>query len=245
MKFLLTFIFVVIYGGICAQGFVSKQKKYARVRDAFKEKEGFVDSLFAEKGIINTYIAVRALKKERRFEIWAKNKSDTAYQHIITYDFCSSSGNLGPKRREGDLQIPEGFYHINHFNPYSNFHLSLGINYPNTSDDILSHPKSPGGNIYLHGACVTIGCIPITDDKIKEFYVMAVKAKGNGQKRIPVMIFPSKLNPFSWELLQEMYENRSDLLDLWENLKEGYEYFDNKRMMPKFTVDQEGRYLFE
>jgi len=44
-----------------------------------------------------------------------------------------ASGKLGPKRQQGDMQIPEGFYHISGFNPASNFYLSLRINYPNPS----------------------------------------------------------------------------------------------------------------
>ena len=101
-------------------------------------------------------------------EVWIKEASKDYYVLLNTYDFCTTSGTLGPKRKEGDLQIPEGIYTINHFNPQSNFYLSLGINYPNASDKILSDPVHPGGDIYLHGNCVTIGCIPLTDDKIKE-----------------------------------------------------------------------------
>lgn len=112
---------------------------------------------------------------------------------VCTYPFCASSGILGPKRKEGDRQIPEGIYYINHFNPVSNFHLSLGINYPNPSDKILSDPAQPGESFYIHGNCVTIGCIPISDDKIKELYILAVEAYNNGQVKIPVHIFPDRL----------------------------------------------------
>ena len=54
------------------------------------------------------------------------------------------SGTTGPKRAEGDYQVPEGFYYINEFNPNSKYHLSLGLNYPNASDKILSDSIDPG-----------------------------------------------------------------------------------------------------
>ena len=71
------------------------------------------------------------------------------------------SGTMGPKRLQGDYQVPEGFYYINEFNPNSNYHLHLGLNYPNASDKILSDSLRPGGDIYIHGSCVSIGCIPL------------------------------------------------------------------------------------
>jgi murein L,D-transpeptidase YafK len=106
-----------------------------------------------------------------------KNTSDQEFLHIKTYTVCATSGLIGPKRMQGDLQIPEGFYYIDRFNPYSNFYLSLGINYPNTSDRILGDKNNLGGDIFIHGDCVTIGCLPITDSEIKELYIFCVEAK--------------------------------------------------------------------
>ena len=83
------------------------------------------------------------------------------------------SGTTGPKRLQGDFQVPEGFYHINEFNPNSNYHLSMGLNYPNSSDRILSDSLRPGGEIYIHGSCVSVGCIPLNDDEIEELYLIA------------------------------------------------------------------------
>ena len=74
------------------------------------------------------------------------------------------------------------------------YHLSLGINYPNASDRILSDSEKPGGSIYIHGHCVSTGCIPISDEPIEELYVIAGAAKSRGQEFIPVHIFPIKYN---------------------------------------------------
>jgi len=85
------------------------------------------------------------------------------YTLVKNYPICATSGLLSPKRRFGDEQVPEGF------NPQSNFQLSLHVSYPNAADRI-SGSKQNLGDIFLDGNCVTIGCIPITDDEIKEVY---------------------------------------------------------------------------
>ena len=90
--------------------------------------------------------------------------------------------------------MPEGFYYINEFNPRSQYYLSLGINYPNVSDKILSDSLRPGSAIYIHGSCVTVGCIPVTDQQIDELYILAAHAKSQGQDYIPVHIFPIRYN---------------------------------------------------
>lgn len=87
------------------------------------------------------------------------------------------------------MQVPECFYNIEIFNPASSYYLSLGINYPNLSDKIKGEKSKLGGDIFIHGSTVTIGCILITDDKIKEVYIYSIYAKENGQNKIP---FPFK-----------------------------------------------------
>jgi len=104
------------------------------------------------------------------------------------------AGSLGPKRIEGDYQVPEGFYYISEFNPKSEFNLALKVNYPNQSDKLLSDSLRPGGGIYIHGSCITVGCIPITDGQIEELYLLAANAKSNGEDFIPVHIFPVRFD---------------------------------------------------
>ncbi|ALO16303.1 hypothetical protein L21SP5_02680 [Salinivirga cyanobacteriivorans] len=128
--------FLLLTLQIAAQSFKQEQKKYPRVRTAYAEKETEIKNLLLQNGlnIENLRVYIRAFKLEKKLELWAKNTQDTTYKLLQKYDICRTSGRLGPKRKQGDLQIPEGFYHISRFNPYSNFYLSLGINYPNASD---------------------------------------------------------------------------------------------------------------
>lgn len=224
--------------------FKETQQQFSRVKTAYTEKETILQDRFVKKGLnYNDFnLFLRAFKKEMILEVWIKEKEKSTYSLLHTYDFCSTSGTLGPKRKEGDLQIPEGIYDINHFNPQSNFHLSLGISYPNASDRILSDPKRPGSAIYIHGNCVTIGCIPITDDKIKELYVLAVEARNNGQKKIPVHIFPGKLDLQGFNSLKQEYATSPDVVAFWENLQKAYSDFEKTKSVKTFRVNSKGLY---
>lgn len=223
--------------------FKETQLKQSRVKTSYDQKEEIVKNYFEEKniGYAGAELFLRAFKQEQKLEVWVKEKGKSSYGLLHVYAFCTSSGTLGPKRREGDLQIPEGVYHINHFNPQSNFYLSLGLNYPNDSDKILSDKKNPGGAIYIHGNCVTVGCIPITDEKIKELYVMAVEARNSGQQKIPVHVFPAKLTDTGLTALKNANPAH---YNFWKNLKRIHDDFEQTKKLKPIKVNTQGEYLF-
>ena len=141
-----------------------------------------------------------------------------------TYRICALAGYMGPKRIQGDYQVPEGFYYINEFNPSSTYYLSLGLNYPNASDRVLSDSLRPGGEIYIHGSCVTVGCIPITDQQIDELYVLAAHAKDMGQDYIPVHIFPIRFNvDRSLNYLEGLTKNDQELKKWSETMEDAFD----------------------
>jgi murein L,D-transpeptidase YafK len=226
------------------KSFKTSQKENKRVNEAYNEKYDSFARLLKEKNISieKLEIFLRIYKSEGILELWGREKTETEFRLIKCYSICSSSGHEGPKRREGDLQVPEGFYKITHFNPVSNFHLSLGINYPNGSDRILADNNHPGGSIYIHGSCVTIGCIPITDESIKELYLAAVEAKNNGQPAIHVTIFPCRLEDASYRSLAGKYAGNQDYCNLWTDMKKEYDFFMQHHRRPSITVMNNGRY---
>jgi murein L,D-transpeptidase YafK len=241
------FTIAIITVFLCAfqsDSYKDSQMKYSRVRQAYRDKEANMTALLQnnkiDKNALRIYL--RAFKSEEEIELWGKNDADKNYILIKTYNVCRTSGELGPKRKQGDLQIPEGFYYINRFNPYSNFYLSLGINYPNISDRILGVKGDLGGDIFIHGACVTIGCLPITDDQIKELYIFCVEAKNNGQSRIPVTIFPSKLTETEFKRLNDKFGSDSDRIGLWTDLKKGYDIFNETKQLPAIRFLDSGRH---
>jgi murein L,D-transpeptidase YafK len=241
------FILLSVSFSLIGGNFKADQLKQSRVKTAYKEKEKRIKDLLEKKRInVHTMdIFIRAFKKEEVLEVWATNKSENFFKFIIQYKFCASSGGFGPKRRQGDFQIPEGFYFIDRFNPWSRYYLSLGINYPNRSDRILGYKRNLGGDIFIHGNCCTIGCIPITDDKIKELYIFAVEAKSNGQRMIPVHIFPARLDKKGFEYLKDNFSDKASLIEFWKNLREGYNFFENNKSLPKVSVLANGNYKFE
>jgi murein L,D-transpeptidase YafK len=119
----------------------------------------------------------------------------------------------------------------------------MGINYPNASDRILSDPQKPGGEIYIHGNCVSVGCLPITDEKIRELYLLAADARDAGQQQIPVHIFPCRMTQENRKNLLAL--NRPELLPFWDNLGEAFWFFEEKRMIPTYEVEAgTGKYKF-
>ncbi|MBL0047775.1 MAG: L,D-transpeptidase family protein [Bacteroidetes bacterium] len=244
-KFYFPFLLLIlIHPGV---GFKTSQLKNARVKVAFTEKESMLLQKLESKGVQTKRLKIflRVFKREKRIEAWAKNWNTNKFVKITEYAICANSGTLGPKRRAGDEQVPEGFYFIERFNPMSNFYLSLGLSYPNASDRKFSHAADLGGDIFIHGSCVTIGCMPITDDKIKELYTLCVLAQDAGQINIPVHIFPCKLTKESLDSLRVQFKLKPDNIRFWENLKLGYEYFESKRELPKVFVRMDGYYIFQ
>lgn len=227
-----------------ARSFEAEQRSIPRVRAAFAAGEGVLRRRFAAAGapFPPSAIYLRAFKREGVLELWAATAGGR-HALIESYPICAASGRLGPKRREGDGQVPEGFYRLNHFNPASNYHLSLGIDYPNTVDRRRGE-RQPGGAIYIHGDCVTIGCIPITDERIEELYVAAVLARSGGQALIPVHVFPARLTASGMAALEREYAGSAALLGFWRNLKEGYDRFERDRLPPRADAGTDGAYRF-
>ena len=238
------FIFVTSVVNSSYADFEQEQRSKPRVKVAINEKDELLRELFEDKeaSYPPERIFLRIFKKEKSLELWAQNKNESQFKLIKSYPICATSGALGPKRREGDGQIPEGFYYVNRFNPWSSFYLSLGLNYPNRSDWLLAGGENPGSDIFIHGSCVTVGCITITDPFIKEIYWLAVQTKSNGQLNIPVHIFPTKLDNDRMTQLNTQYKDNLKLLSFWENLKQGYDFFDKFKDIPTIRVNSDGTY---
>lgn len=217
------------------------QMAYTRVREAYADKEKAVVKTLAGHSISRDSLRIylRAFKNEKIIEVWAKNSSGPAFVLIKNIPICELSGSIGPKRRVRDLQVPEGFYHISDMNPYSRYYLSMQINYPNASDSIRGVRGHLGGLIFIHGECVSSGCIAITNDKIKELVVYCIEAYNSGQDKIEVTIFPARLNDSIYSGLTTKYSKNRDKISLWADLKKSYDQFERTKMPPtvKFLPD--------
>ena len=134
---------------------------------------------------------IRAFKKEAELEIW-KLKADGRYAYLKTFPMCRWSGQLGPKVREGDRQVPEGFYAITpgSMNPNSAYYLSFNVGYPNAYDRAWGHT---GGAIMVHGICSSAGCFSMTDKQIEEIYAITREAFAGGQRAVQMESFPFRM----------------------------------------------------
>jgi murein L,D-transpeptidase YafK len=228
--------------------FMDYQRSFPRISEALRKKEDTLMKQFQAKKLPwpAKYVYMRSFKYDSQLEVWVKYDHSEKYRLFKTYKVCALAGTLGPKRMQGDYQVPEGFYYINEFNPKSMYHLSLGLNYPNASDRVLSDSLMPGGDIYIHGSCVTTGCIPITDQQIEELYILAAHARNQGQDFIPVHIFPIHFkNQKSNEYLTRYIKDFPEYAPMVSELKQAYQYFEKTKQVPIVMVNTKGRYLID
>lgn len=180
-------------------------------------------------------IFIRIFKEENELEVWVKK--ELAYELFETYGICKYSGNLGPKLKEGDEQSPEGFYTVSvtALNPWSDFHLSFNLGYPNEYDKLH---KRTGNALMVHGKCASVGCFAMDDFRIEEIYTIVDAALSNGQEQFFVHIFPFRM---TWDKMAK-YAG-SPWVPFWENLKQGYDFFQGHRTPPIVTVEDQ-QYAF-
>jgi len=217
-----------------------------KISAELRAREDSLEKEFKAKGLSwpVKYMYIRSFKYDGQLEVWVKNAAIEKYKLFKAYKVCLQSGAIGPKRMQGDFQVPEGFYYINEFNPHSAYHLALGLNYPNMSDRILSDSLRPGNGIYIHGSCVSVGCIPVTDSDIEEIYIIASSAKASGEDFIPVHIFPVRYNrKKSFEFFTNYTSNKPSLEKFELQLKSAYDDFETTKEVPVVMIDRMGNYV--
>lgn len=179
---------------------------------------------------------IRIFKEERELEVWLQ--TGQSFELFRSYNICNFSGDLGPKLKEGDRQSPEGFYMVDlaAMNPNSRYHLSFNLGFPNAYDQAN---QRTGSFLMVHGDCVSIGCYAMTDAGIEEIYLIIEAALSKGQERVAVHAFPFRMTSerLTAEQTNEWYE-------YWQNLKAGYDIFENLRVPPRILVS-DNAYAFE
>ncbi|MEO7167819.1 MAG: L,D-transpeptidase family protein [Spartobacteria bacterium] len=134
-------------------------------------------------------LAFVAIKDARRLELWAANEGEDL-RFIREYEVLAASGQLGPKLREGDRQVPEGVYQIVLLNPNSRYHLSLRVSYPNEFDLAQAAREGrtePGTDIMIHGGARSRGCLAVGDEGAEDLFVVAALTE---TREIPLVISP-------------------------------------------------------
>jgi murein L,D-transpeptidase YafK len=174
-------------------------------------------------------VLIRTYKKEAELEIW-KMKSDGRYALLKTYPICRWSGQLGPKKVEGDMQVPEGFYTIEpgQMNPNSHYYLAFNVGYPNAYDRAYGRT---GGSVMVHGVCSSAGCFSMTDEQVADIYAIARDAFRGGQREIQLQSYPFRMTP------ENMAKYRLDPnIEFWKELKNGSDHFEVAKTEPPVVV---------
>lgn len=211
----------------------------SRADEARNAKRADVERLFATARVAfpPAQLLLRGFKKERKLEVWASSRAGDRLTHVTTYEICAISGELGPKRKRGDMQVPEGFYNLSEYSPATPYYLAILVTYPNTSDRILGD-RDPGDEIMIHGRCASVGCLSMSDERIQEIWVATTALRSAGGV-VYLHVFPSR-DMKGLLAGGEHPEHRA----FWENLAEGAAWFDEHRRLPQIRVDRDGRYSF-
>jgi hypothetical protein len=172
---------------------------------------------------------IRIIKETATLELW--KQSGSSWKQIKTYPICKFSGDIGPKKRVGDRQAPEGFYEITRYqlNPFSREYLSINTGYPNARD--RAHGYS-GDALMIHGGCASIGCYAVEDKAMEEIYAVVRDSLLAGQDRVQLQIYPFPMT--AWRMA--MMSNHKDY-EFWKELKQGWDWFEDNRSPIPVTVE--------
>ncbi|MBN1961078.1 MAG: hypothetical protein JW841_09025 [Deltaproteobacteria bacterium] len=222
------------------------QSTARRVKQARATRYQQINALFAAHNLDYppAQVLMRLFKREAILELWVRpHQANAKFILLKPYKVCADSGELGPKRQRGDYQVPEGFYEIKSFNPVSSFHLSMLVSYPNKSDCIRATARDPGGQICIHGDCVTIGCVPLTNEWIEELYLIALDThEQHPQTPVVAHLFPARLDEQGLKKLNKDYANKPKLLNFWQELIPGYQIFEETHLLPEIKINKNGVY---
>ena len=145
------------------------------------------------------------LKDDKILEVYATSLAREV-RFVRVFSICATSGVTGPKLLEGDLQLPEGIYKVSFLNPNSAYHVSLRLDYPNAFDRAKGATDGRGnlgGDIMIHGKCVSIGCLAMRDEPAEDLFVLAADI-GIGNVKIILAPFDLRLREPTRELYEQM-----------------------------------------
>jgi murein L,D-transpeptidase YafK len=187
------------------------------------------DRRLGEKGVAaGSPVMIRIFKQESELELWMQKHG--RFELFATYPICFWSGTLGPKRREGDKQAPEGFYSVDlsQLYPTGRRPRSFDIGFPNAFDRSFART---GSYIFVHGGCTSVGCFAMTNSIMDEIYALTERALREGQERIEVHAFPFRMTEAN---LAAQADN--EWHSFWTSLKEAYDLFEQTHVPPRIST---------
>lgn len=175
-------------GGVVAVRFARARVWRRSVEEAVEDVFGRRPEVREMAGNAGGSLRILVFKREGLVEV-----SAPGWDAPRTYPMTARSGTEGPKLREGDRQIPEGFYRVESLNPNSLYHLALRLDYPNGFDRDRAREDGRsglGGDIMIHGSDCSVGCVAVGDRAIEEIFCCAAAV---GPENVEVVIAPFDL----------------------------------------------------
>jgi hypothetical protein len=137
------------------------------------------------------YVTIVVFKDRKSLEVYGGD-SPEELSFITSYNILGLSGELGPKLKVNDGQVPEGIYKIIGLKPNNSMHRSLRINYPNRTDILRARSSGQteplGGDIKIQGQEISEGCVGISNEALDQIFSLAERTK---IKRWKVIITPT------------------------------------------------------
>ena len=173
-------------------------------------------------------VLIRIFKQEHELELWRQD--DTGHYALVqVIPICMFSGELGPKRKQGDRQAPEGFYNITlgQLNYNSIRWVSMDTGYPNAYD---RYHGGTGSAVMIHGGCDSAGCYAIEDGPAQDLFAAVRDALKAGQRSVQLHIFPFKMTSLSMVAADKKHK------EFWRQLKLGFDAFEGTHRDIDVTV---------
>jgi murein L,D-transpeptidase YafK len=187
-----------------------------RLKQHAAEVEARLAPAFAAAGLSYPAkdLAYVAIKGQRRLQVYARDSERAPWRFVRAYPVLGQSGDLGPKLREGDRQVPEGIYAAEDLNPNSRFHLAIRLNYPNAFDKAAAAAEGRtnlGSDIMIHGGNSSIGCLAVGDVAAEELFILAALAS---KERVRIILSPvdfrnpdARMPPAAQPWIDDLYKN--------------------------------------
>lgn len=195
-------------------------------------------------------ILLIAYKYELILQLWVKpHNAPSEYVHIKSFDITDPNVSiLGPKSRYGDQLTPEGIYQLEFYPSlrWSDFYLAFRINYPNQHDltrrQYWQIKEKSGGDINIHGSCVSIGCIPIGNPDIIELFLLIRENQKQGNS-VNMHIYPLMFDQdYAATVIKSSTKNKTQLGDFWQSLRKVYNHISRYQKIPQIFINKTSGY---
>jgi len=197
IKFLISGLILVlaagtIYAAARLRGRIAGATVASRLAEFGADADARWKPYFATAGV--AYPAKRytfvAIKDAKLLRVYAHDAAGTV-RFVRAMPILAASGGPGPKLRQGDNQVPEGFYAVESLNPRSLYHVALRVNYPNADDRRLASTDGRtglGGDIMIHGKSASVGCLAMGDDGAEDLFTLVART---GTPKVTLVFVPT------------------------------------------------------